>query len=233
MLHWRILPILSLHHACYLRERRQQVFPLYHSRWRSKFNPVPSIDLIIYEAADQTAGLTLAARLSEDASASVLVLEAGEGNLNDPALLRPASYGSHYGNKRYDWDHSTVKQKHANGRIVPWHRGKGLGGSSAINFMGWNKPPADEIDDWGHLGNEGWNWENYQRFIARTEGFVEPPTSVKEKFNMNFDDESVGRQGPLKLGFPGLMNESEMLLQKTFLDAGIPLAPRPVRIFSR
>jgi hypothetical protein len=68
----------------------------------------------------QTAGLCLAARLSEDPNTSVLVLEAGEANLNDAAIctfasplecltlndlgpVRPASYGSHFGQIAYDW----------------------------------------------------------------------------------------------------------------------------------
>ena len=36
----------------------------------------------------QTSGLTLAARLSDDPKISVLVLEAGPANLDDPALRR-------------------------------------------------------------------------------------------------------------------------------------------------
>jgi choline dehydrogenase-like flavoprotein len=51
----------------------------------------------------QTAGLVLAARLTEDAAVSVLVVEAGPANLHDPALLRPASYATHFGNPAYDW----------------------------------------------------------------------------------------------------------------------------------
>jgi choline dehydrogenase-like flavoprotein len=55
----------------------------------------------------QTAGLCLASRLSEDSNTAVLVLEAGRANLNDAAILRPASYGSHFGDAAYDWVYSS------------------------------------------------------------------------------------------------------------------------------
>lgn len=70
-------------------------------------------------------------------------------------------------------------------------RGRTLGGSSAVNFFAWNKPPADHIDgasslqshhrigahrvrifvDLERLGNPGWNWANFQKYIARAEGY--------------------------------------------------------------
>ena len=39
-----------------------------------------------------------------------------------------------------------VKQKHLNGRVVAWQRGKGLGGSTGINFLAYSKPSARDID---------------------------------------------------------------------------------------
>ena len=72
------------------------------------------------------------------------------------------------------------------------YRGKGLGGSSGINFLCWIKPPAEDIDggqralavgrdtcvltcscilDIERLGNPGWNWSNFEKYIQRTEGW--------------------------------------------------------------
>ena len=95
----------------------------------------------------------VAARLSEDPNVTVVVLEAGPANLDDPLIstclipdhiyrdvyLRssavPAQFGKHFGHHKYDWDFTTVPQKSANNAVYKWARGKMLGGSSAINFL--------------------------------------------------------------------------------------------------
>jgi choline dehydrogenase-like flavoprotein len=57
-----------------------------------------------------TAGLTIAARLTEDPQTSVLVLEAGNDHSNDTNVLSPGLYTGMYGNPEYDWDYKTVPQ---------------------------------------------------------------------------------------------------------------------------
>ena len=42
-------------------------------------------------------------------------------------------------------------------RVVGHPRGKQLGGSSAINLMFWTHASQTDINDWGELGNKGWN----------------------------------------------------------------------------
>lgn len=43
------------------------------------------------------------------------------------------------------------------------------GGSSAINFYAWIKPPASDIDAFEKLGNPGWNWKDYEAYSKKAE----------------------------------------------------------------
>ncbi|VDC02256.1 unnamed protein product [Peniophora sp. CBMAI 1063] len=175
-----------------------------------------------------TAGLTLAVRLSEDASKTVLCLEAGGANLNDPAILRPASWGSHFANDKYDWNHKTVAQKSANGIQYSWPRGKGLGGSSAINFMCWTRPPAKEIDDIERLGNPGWNWKNLDDSMKKLEGYIAPTKEIAEAQGLKVETWNHGTSGTLHHSFPGYFIGADKAVQDSLLKAGFQHAKDPL-----
>ncbi|TFY67786.1 hypothetical protein EVJ58_g1395 [Rhodofomes roseus] len=121
-----------------------------------------------------TAGLVVAARLTEDPSVRVLVLEAGEANLDDPMNLLPMQAVRQFNKSKYDWAYKTVKQSHSNNREYVWARGKGLGGSSAVNFMFWNKPAREYLDMFQELGIEGWNWDLFHEYVKKAEKFTPP-----------------------------------------------------------
>lgn len=57
-----------------------------------------------------TAGLTLAARLSEDPAVSVGVIEAGKDQTNNEFVRTPAMFPQMLGNPEYDWMLETVPQ---------------------------------------------------------------------------------------------------------------------------
>ncbi|KAI0089283.1 GMC oxidoreductase [Irpex rosettiformis] len=162
-----------------------------------------------------TAGLTLAARLSEDPARTVLVLEGGAAHIDVPDISRPASYGSHFANTNYSYEYKVSKQEFAGGRELVWQRGKGLGGSSGINFLCWLKPSREDIDAFGALGNPGWSWENYQRRMQNIEGFSAPSEDAKQNVNLKFD--TIGKDGPLKLQFPNKIDEAEQHIQQASL----------------
>ncbi|CCM00565.1 uncharacterized protein FIBRA_02599 [Fibroporia radiculosa] len=174
-----------------------------------------------------TAGLTLAARLSEDPNISVLVLEAGAANIGYPSVLDPGLYLTNFTNADLCWFHTTTEQENAASRQIRWLRGKGLGGSSQINFLGWLKPPADEIDAFERLGNPGWNWKNYQMASERVEGFAIPGYSASDIDDTIFENVKLGVEGPVKITYPTTMEEALVKVWKTFLKAGLPVSSRP------
>ncbi|KAK7437914.1 hypothetical protein VKT23_018349 [Stygiomarasmius scandens] len=172
-----------------------------------------------------TAGLTLASRLSETSDISVLVLEAGNPNIDDPLITRPGQYGAHFMKPEYDWAFKTVPQKHAGNTSYLWPRGKGLGGSSAINFSVWSVPPKYDIDTWERLGNPGWNWEMFEKYAVDSVTYS-PSSSKDEALNVWDVKKSLGT-GPLKIAHPRVIPEIELKMQDTLVKMGVPRAAAP------
>ncbi|KAH7337864.1 hypothetical protein B0J17DRAFT_718623 [Rhizoctonia solani] len=113
-----------------------------------------------------TAGLALAARLSEDPKTTVGVIEAGEYLPDDPLINTPAFAFSIPGNPKYDWMFKSVPQVNAN------NQGKVLGGSSAINVMAFDRGSHVEYDAWAELGNSGWDWDGLLPNMKAAERFT-------------------------------------------------------------
>ena len=105
-----------------------------------------------------TAGLVVATRLSENPNLVVGILEAGPAAFDDPTINVPGRFGESLGSK-YDWQFKTTKQPGLNDKSLTFNRGKVLGGSSALNFMTWNRGCAEDYDAWEKLGAKGWGWK--------------------------------------------------------------------------
>ncbi|KGO73806.1 Glucose-methanol-choline oxidoreductase, N-terminal [Penicillium italicum] len=121
-----------------------------------------ALDLDYLIIGGGTAGLAVAARLTDDPEFKVGVIEAGPSVLNlddNGAINVPGRYGETIGSK-YDWKFKTIPQPGLGGRSLPWPRGRILGGTSALNLMAWNRGHRKDYDAWAELGNEGWGWED-------------------------------------------------------------------------
>ena len=105
-----------------------------------------------------TAGLVGAARLSEDPTITVGVLEAGPAAFDEPRINVPGRLGETLFTE-YDWQFESVPQPGLHDRKLPFNRGKVLGGSSALNFMMWHRGNKEDYDSWERLGNRGWGWD--------------------------------------------------------------------------
>jgi choline dehydrogenase-like flavoprotein len=64
----------------------------------------------------------------------------------------------------YNWGYKTLPQDNLKGREIDYSRGKGLGGSTAINFCVYTRGPSADYDHWAELvGDDTWRWEEVQK----------------------------------------------------------------------
>jgi choline dehydrogenase len=114
-----------------------------------------------------SAGCVVAARLSEDPSVRVLVLEAG-GPDRDLRIRIPAAFSKLF-RSEFDWNYTTEPQAHLHGRALYWPRGKTLGGSSSINAQVYIRGHRWDFDHWRELGNAGWGYNDVLPYFLRAE----------------------------------------------------------------
>lgn len=109
-----------------------------------------------------------------------------------------ASSGGAVANPAYDWTFYTEDQPCVNGRKMRLPQGKGLGGSSQINFLGIVRPSKEEYDAIEELGNKGWNWHSLLEATKRSEHTVpsEHTPEQAQELAIRPDPHSMGKMDP-------------------------------------
>lgn len=164
------------------------------------------------------AGCVLAARLSEDADANVLLLEAG-GRGRDPSLVVPMMTGLLLRGRRHVWRYETEPVPGLGGRRSDWPRGKVLGGSTAINGMVYARGLPSDFDGWAQSGLPGWSWARVRLAFLRSEDFRGPGGASAEH----------GRGGPLTVS---RRERPVSPLAETFIEAGLAAGHPPCDDFN-
>ncbi|EST04625.1 Glucose-methanol-choline oxidoreductase, N-terminal [Kalmanozyma brasiliensis GHG001] len=181
-------------------------------------------DYIIVGAG--TAGLALAARLSENGKYSVGVLEAGGNGFGVGIIDTPGQFGADLGTI-FDWNYTTTAQ--SNGvPAVGWPRGKVLGGSSALNFYVWDRSSRYEIDAWEQLGNPGWNWNNLYGAMKKSEKFHAPSQQNADLLGIKPVASDYGSSGPIQLAFPNYISQQVRRWIPALQALGIPKNDQPL-----
>jgi choline dehydrogenase len=138
-----------------------------------------------------SAGCALAARLSEDPSNRVLVLEAGRPDWSwDVFIHMPAALAFPIGSRFYDWKYESEPEPYMGGRRVYHARGKVLGGSSSINGMIFQRGNPMDYERWASAtGMETWDYAHCLPYFKKMENCLAARA----------DDPFRGHDGPLVL----------------------------------
>ncbi len=120
-----------------------------------------------------SAGAVMAARLSAKAGVNVALIEAGPDYRSDqtPRAIRspnPHQIITSPDYADYRWDALTSRRTAAQTPRTYW-RGRGLGGSSAINGQIAIRGTVEDFDDWAAAGCAGWSFDDVLPAFNRLE----------------------------------------------------------------
>ncbi|KAI1627324.1 glucose-methanol-choline oxidoreductase [Exophiala viscosa] len=150
-----------------------------------------------------TSGCLVAARLAlELPDQRILLVEAGPDDSADSDNLVPGLTKGKFGSKDGNWLYQTAPQQELRGREIVYPRGRGLGGSSANNFMAWVKGPSADYDDWADLVDDPWwRWDNVKQILNKLEDFRPGCPAGMEKY-AKATPGAHGKNGPIAVQFP-------------------------------
>lgn len=151
-----------------------------------------------------TAGCCIAARLSENPHINVGMIEAGRNLMNDVNVSTPSLYPTLIGREEYDWCMKSTPQPNAGGKVYSMPRGKGLGGSSAINYLMYVRGSRKDYDGWAEIcGDEAWGWEGMARYFRKHQTLDRTEVRSKDPLFMPHGEVEKwhGTDGPIHTSF--------------------------------
>jgi 5-(hydroxymethyl)furfural/furfural oxidase len=139
-----------------------------------------------------SAGCALAARLSEDKTRSIVLVEAGRdlSRATMPDNIRTRYPGRAFLDPQNVWaslqavfSGAETRRRHRAPRL--YEQARVLGGGSAINAMVANRGAPEDYDEWATLGARGWSGKLALEYFRKIER------------DADFDDAFHGRNGPI------------------------------------
>ena len=135
-----------------------------------------------------SAGAVLAARLSENPTVRVLLLEAG-GRDRHPFFHLPAGFAK-MTKGIGSWGWQTVPQRHMQDMVIRYTQAKVIGGGSSINAQIYTRGNALDYDEWRQKGCAGWGYDDVLPYFRKAED------------NDSFENHYHGKGGPLGVSKP-------------------------------
>lgn len=120
-----------------------------------------------------SAGCTLANKLGQDVSKSILVIEAGPMD-RDLMIHIPAGVYKAWCDPKLNWNDHTAPEPECVDREIFMPRGKVVGGSSSINSMVYMRGHPLDYDGWAEeFGLSEWRYENCLPYFRASESYAQ------------------------------------------------------------
>jgi choline dehydrogenase len=178
-----------------------------------------------------TAGLTIASRLAENQTVNVAVIEAGgfyeTDNGNYSIVPGYSSYFTGSDPTDYqpliDWGFSTQPQSGLGGRVLHYARGKTLGGSSARNYMLYQRPTVDSMQRWANeVDDQSYTFERLLPYYKKSVHYTPPnQTLYNNSTNNQTTDAFSPTGGPLEVSFSNVVHAFGTWCQKALIALGM------------
>ncbi|KAF8585254.1 GMC oxidoreductase [Ramaria rubella] len=120
----------------------------------------------------------------------------------------------------------SVPQAHSNKTTVSQPRGKALGGSSLVNLMVFTRASSGEYDALEKLGNPGWNWSEFLKYMKKSETTLPLDPELAKRYGVDPPDPDFhGDSGPIVKAHPTWASELEWPLVSAINALGVSNNP--------
>jgi choline dehydrogenase len=134
-----------------------------------------SYDYVVVGAG--SAGCALVGTLAgQQPSAQILLIEAGDWDDAD-SVADPRLWFTNLGTSR-EWGDVAVPSPGVNGRAIPEHTGKAIGGGSSINATVWARPFKADLEHWAtESGDQAWGYDHSLELFKAVEDWQGTPNA--------------------------------------------------------
>ncbi|KAJ5205795.1 Glucose-methanol-choline oxidoreductase [Penicillium cf. griseofulvum] len=179
-----------------------------------------------------TAGLTIATRLAEQGAGSVAVIEAGGFyELNNGNLSQIPGQDAFYAgtdlddwHPGIDWGFHTTPQAGAYNRVSHYARGKCLGGSSARNYMAYQRGTKAAHQQWADMvGDPSYSWDQFLPFFEKSLNYTPADDKLRGANASVVSDPTVlgTGDGPLSVTYPHYAQAFATWAKYAFMEIGL------------
>jgi choline dehydrogenase-like flavoprotein len=128
-------------------------------------------------------------------------------------------------NPGLDYGYKCIPQPQLDGREIQCPRGRGLGGSSAINFCCWLIGHREDFNQWAEIvGDDAWSWEGHGGVKERFRKIEALHTNLDDKQATIVSKEAVeehSKSGMVDLSYNQVWPELEWLSFKAAKEFGV------------